>query len=57
MLLEINIVFCNVIKIINFIKNNPLNSRLFLNLCEVLASNSTSLLMPTEIGGYQKVSV
>ena len=42
-------------QIINYIKNNALNSRLFTNLCKEQDSNYASLLMHAEIRWYTKV--
>ena len=39
----------DVVKIINYIKTNALNSHLFTNLCKEQDSNYTSLLMHAEI--------
>ena len=46
---DLDTVLRDVVKIINYIKNNALNSRLFTNLCKEQDSNYTSLLMHSEI--------
>jgi len=46
---ELNIVLRDTVKIINFIKNNVFNTRLFSNLCKDHDSNYTSLLKHTEV--------
>ena len=46
---DLDAVLRDVVKIINYIKNNALNSRLFANLCKEQDSNYTSLLMHAEI--------
>ena len=47
--LDLYTVLREVVKIINYIKNNSLNSRLFTNLRKEQNSNYTSLLMLAEI--------
>ena len=47
--LDLDILLLDVVKIINCIKNNALNSRLFTNLCKEQDSNNTSLLMHAKI--------
>ena len=49
MSLDLDTVLQDVVKIINYIENNALNSRLFTNLCKEQDSNCTSLLMHAEI--------
>ena len=49
MSLDLNTVLRDVVKRINYIKNNALNSRLFTHLCKEQYSNYTSLLMHAEI--------
>ena len=49
MSLDLDIVLRDIVKIINYIKNNALNSRLFSNLCKEQDSNYTNLLMHAEI--------
>ena len=49
MSLDLDTVFPDVVKIINYIKNNALNSLLFTNLCKEQDSNYTSFLMHAEI--------
>ena len=46
---ELNIVLRNVVKIINYVRNNALNNRLFSNLCKEQRSNCTNLLMHAKI--------
>ncbi|RVD91737.1 Zinc finger MYM-type protein [Tubulinosema ratisbonensis] len=46
---ELNDMLQNVVKIINFIKSQALNSRLFSNLCKDRDSNYTSLLLHAEV--------
>ena len=46
---DLHTVLRDVVKIINYIKNNALNSRLFANLCKEQDSHYTSLLMHVEI--------
>ncbi|XP_065578665.1 protein FAM200A-like [Artemia franciscana] len=45
---ELNTVFFDAVKIINFIKRRALNSRLFKNLCIDMDSDYTSLLLHAE---------
>ena len=49
MSLDLDTVLRDAVKIINYIKNNALNSRLFTNICKEQDSNYTSLLMHAEI--------
>ena len=49
MSLDLDTVLRDVVKTINYIKNNALNSRLCTNLCKEQDSNYTSLLMHAEI--------
>jgi len=46
---ELNEVFQNAVKIINFIKSRALNSRLFSNLCKDMDSCYTKLLLHAEV--------
>lgn len=46
---EINEVMCSVIKIVNYIKNRAVNSRLFSTLCKEMGSLHKVLLYHTEI--------
>ena len=46
---DLDTVLRDVVKIINYIKNNALNSRLFTNLCKEQDLTYTSLLMHAEI--------
>lgn len=46
---ELNTVFFDAVKIINFIKSRALNSRLFKNLCIDMDSDYTSLLLHAEV--------
>ena len=46
---ELDIVLQSVVKIINYVKNNALNSRLFSNLCKVQSSDYTNILMQCAI--------
>jgi len=42
------------VKIVNFIKTKPLQSRVFKKLCEEMGSSHKSLLLHTEIRGCQE---
>lgn len=46
---RLNTVLTTAIKIVNFIKSNPLQSRLFQKLCEAMGSLHQSLLLHTEV--------
>lgn len=46
---ELNEVLMDSVKIVNFIKTNALNSRLFATLCEEVGADHTTLLLHTEI--------
>lgn len=46
---DLNEVLTQAVKIINFIKSNALNSRLFLVLCEEMGSEHSHLLMHAEV--------
>jgi hypothetical protein len=46
---DLNKVLTEAVKIINFIKCNAINSRLFLILCEEMGSEHSHLLMHTEV--------
>ena len=46
---KLDIILRNVVKIINYVKNNALNSRLFSNLCKEQSSDYTNLLIRAEI--------
>jgi hypothetical protein len=46
---ELQKVFDDVIKMVNFIKGKPLHSRIFKRLCENMDKENTSLILYTEI--------
>lgn len=46
---ELHVVMMDSVKVVNFIKANALNSRLFSVLCEEVGADHTSLLLHTEI--------
>jgi len=46
---ELNDVLRDAVKVINFIKSNALNSRLFSNLCKDTISNYTTFLLHAEV--------
>lgn len=46
---DLNEVLTEAVQIINFIKRNALNSRLFLILCEEMGSEHSHLLMHAEV--------
>ncbi len=46
---ELQKVFDDVTKMVNFIKRKPLHSRIFKRLCESMDKENTSLLLYTEI--------
>ena len=46
---ELNDVLQDAVKVINFIKNHALNSRLFSNICKDTDSNYTTLLLHAEV--------
>ena len=46
---ELNNVLQTAIKIVNFIKSRPLNTRLFILLCQEMGSTHESLLFHSEV--------
>ena len=54
---ELNNVFTNVTKVINYIKNSPLKVRLFAKLCEDMGANYSSLLYYCEVRWLSRAKV
>ena len=46
---DVNAVLADAVKIVNFVKARPLNSRLFSNLCKEMNSDHDTLLLHTEV--------
>lgn len=49
LVLELREVFNKVVKMVNYIKRNPLKCRVFKNLCNAMDSGHTQLLLHTEV--------
>jgi hypothetical protein len=54
---ELNNIFTKITKIINYIKNSPLRSRLFAKLCVDMEANYTSLLYYCEVRWLSRAKV
>ena len=54
---ELNNVFTNVTKVINYIKNSPLKVRLLAKLCEDMEANYSSLLHCCEVRWLSRAKV
>jgi len=51
---ELKRIFDQIIRIVNFVKSRPLNSRLFQQLCTEMGEEHTALLLHLELGGSRE---